>query len=488
MKKLEQQLEAALEKQLQQARTLSIDPSDLSSRPSLKQEAVIKDVDSLHIYVVAGNQSGKTQLAARVTAWKFEETHPYWNRRPEWGDEPLLLIVAGRVSDQLNEIWRSKLKPMLEPGSYSEHYSQRVIKEVINKNNNNKILFTSHDKAEQAKDKVQSFVAHDFWLDEMPSHASYMEEAQRRVDAKRGQFRATFTPKSRNEDIRHTVDHADPSIASVYRMGKLDNPIYAGREEEEWAKINHLPKKIQHNIMFGDWLDGDDAVFAFKKEEHTAPLPSTYSTVWPHVIAYDPASSSDSGLTLFAFDQSAGQWWVVDSTYIKHSSPSEHIEWLEKYTAPYNIVRRTCDNEPWFYNEYAKQTGKAWLPVAEKTQRKKELIAKLQDALVHHAVKIKAGLKDLEREFSTAEWKPGFEGEKIKNSQKFHLIDSLQYGLDVLPKIEKTEIKDYHVRLREAAEATEALKVAVSKSKDNRSRARVRRTFNKNRRKNGWFF
>ena len=65
-------------------------------------------------------------------------------------------------------------------------------------------MFTSHDKAEQAKDKVQSFVAHDFWLDEMPSHASYMEEAQRRVDAKRGQFRATFTPKSRNGRYQDT--------------------------------------------------------------------------------------------------------------------------------------------------------------------------------------------------------------------------------------------------------------------------------------------
>lgn len=488
MKDLNKKLEAALEKQLQTARTLAIDPANLNSRPSEKQAAVLEDTESLHIYCVAGNQSGKTQLGARIVSWKFNEDHPHWNRPDDWGDEPLLIIIAGRVSDQLNEIWRSKLKPMLEPNSYTEHYSQRVIKEVIHKENGNKILFTSHDKAEQAKDKVQSFVAHHFWLDEMPSHAAYMEEAHRRVDARRGQFFATFTPKSRNEQIRHMVDHADESIASVYRMGKLDNPIYKGREEEEWAKISHLPRKIQDNIMFGDWLDGDDTVFAFSREANTAPLPTTYSTVWPHVISYDPASSSNSGLTLFAFDQDTGQWWVVDSRYIKHASPSAHIEWLESYMAPYNITRRVCDNEPWFYNEYSRQTGKTWMPVAEKTQRKKELIAKLQDALVHHVVKFKAGLKDLEREFSTAEWKPGFEGEKIKGSQRFHLIDSLQYGLDVLPKIQKTEIKDYHVRLREAAAASEATNIAMAKAKDSRARSRVRKSFNKSRRKNGWFF
>ena len=488
MSNIEKQLEAALERQIQAAKNLAIDPANLASRPSEKQQAILEDSESLHIYCVAGNQSGKTQLGARIVTWKFNENHPYWNRRTEWGDEPLLIIVAGRVSDQLNEIWRSKLKPMLEPGSFTEHFSQRVIKEVHHKENGNKILFTSHDKAEQAKDKVQSYVAHHFWLDEMPSHASYMEEAHRRVDARRGQFFATFTPKSRNEEIRHMVDHADESIASVYRMGKLDNPIYKGREVEEWAKISHLPKKVQDNIMKGDWLDGDDAVFKYSKDEHSQALPTTYTTQWPHVISYDPASSSNSGLTLLAFDQVEDQWWVVDSRYIKHSSPSEHIEWLEKYMAPFDIIRRVCDNEPWFYNEYVKQTGKSWLPVAEKTQRKKELIAKLQDALAYHSLKFKPGLKDLEREFSTAEWKPGFEGEKIKNSQKFHLIDSLQYGFDVLPKVEKKEIKDYHVRLREAAEATEAANIAISRSRNSKDRARVRRSFNRQRRKNGWFF
>ena len=438
--------------------------------------------------VIVGN-SGKTQMGARVLTWKFEETHPYWDRPADWGNEPLLLIVAGRISDQLNEIWRTKVEPMLTPGCYEKpHYSQKVIKSVTHKTNGNKILFTSHDKAEQAKDKVQMFVAHHFWLDEMPSHESYIEEAHRRVDARRGQFFATFTPKVRNENVRHMVDNADAAVAAVYRMGKLDNPIYKGREDEEWAKIAHLDPKVQKNIMFGDWLDADETVFSFNKDEHLKPLPAHYAATWPHVISYDPASSSNSGLTLFAFDHLHGQWWVVDSRYERHNSPSDHIEFLERYMAPYNIVRRVCDTEPWFYQEYHRQTGKSWIPIAEKTQRKKGLIAALQEALKHNKLLYKSGLTDLVREFTTAEWKAGYEGEKIKNSQRFHLIDSLQYGLDMLPVLKQEVASSYDASLMEASRASEAAMSLMSKARTPKEKLRVRRSFNRMRKKKGWFF
>ena len=312
-------LEKALEQELVKARVLAIDPFDLSSRASPKQQDILEDKSSLHIYLVAGNQFGKSLLGARILTWKFNENHPYWRRSNDhecprcwstsfhwdnddrkyhchdcdskwnsWGDEPLLLIVAGRISDQVEELWRTKIKPFLEPGTFKEVKQGPVLKYVEHKKNGNKILFTSHDKAEQAKEKVQSYVAHHFWLDEMPSHPGYIEEAHRRVDAKQAQFFNSMTPKVRNDAIRDMVDNADPRVATKYKRSKLDNPIYKGREEIEKAKVSHLPLAVQNNILYGDWLDADEVVFPYNKEEHSEALPSYYTSLWPHVVAYDP--------------------------------------------------------------------------------------------------------------------------------------------------------------------------------------------------------
>ena len=57
----------------------AFNPMDLTSRPTTKQDEVLRDVWSRHKYVIAGNQSGKSQTKARDVAWKLTETHPYWS-------------------------------------------------------------------------------------------------------------------------------------------------------------------------------------------------------------------------------------------------------------------------------------------------------------------------------------------------------------------------------------------------------------------------
>ena len=169
-------------------------------------------------------------------------------------------------------------------------------------------------------------------------------------------------------------------------------------------------------------------------------------------------------------------------------SPSEHIDWLEPYLGGFNVVRKVCDNEPWFYNEYSRQTGSSWMPVHEKIKRKKDLIAGLQEALHQKTIKFKTGLVALESEFRRAEWKPGYEGEKIKNSQKFHLIDALQYGLDMLPKITTTEVLSHDARMIEAHIAEQQVAQALRVTKSVRGKKRIRNSFNKMRRQKGWLF
>ena len=439
-KEQQKTLVAALRRKELLQRNECIDPFQLDSRPSEKQLAVLKDSTHLHIYVVAGNQSGKSQIGGRITAWKFTETHPYWKRSPEWGDEPLFMIVAGRLGHQVEELWQKKIKPFLPPGSYREKRQAGVLQTVENRENGNKILFTSHDKANQAWEKIQSFVAHHVWIDEMPSHYKYIEEAHRRVDAKQGQCIVTMTPKSKNEQIRQMVDNVDPDVGIKYMMGKLDNPIYFGREEIEIKKLAHYPEEVRNCILYGHWLSGDMAVYEFLHNKHVEALPNYYSTNWAHVLSFDPAGGGIGGLVIAAQDPTTKFWHVVKAQYVNGKAPSDLVEEVRNIAAPYNIVRKIYDtHESWFHLEATKQKDYGWMAV-EKHQRKKELITGLQQALLDGWLLVCPGMDKLYEEFRNAEWQD-MDEMKVRNSSKYHLLDALQYLIDNLPKISDPQEK-----------------------------------------------
>jgi hypothetical protein len=93
---------------LKRRKTLSLhdcfDPIDVNSRPTATQRQILDDVDKVQFrYVIAGNQSGKTQTGAREVSWIFSENHPNWKRPERWGNEPLLILVVARTTKQIEE-------------------------------------------------------------------------------------------------------------------------------------------------------------------------------------------------------------------------------------------------------------------------------------------------------------------------------------------------------------------------------------------------
>jgi phage terminase large subunit-like protein len=410
------------------------DPFDLDSRANNAQELVLRDTTTLHRYVVAGNQSGKTQLGAREISWVFLENHPWWNREMEgWGKEPLEILVVGRIHEQVEAIWENKIKPFLPEGSYKAVKIGQQIKRVINLKSGNTIRFLSHDKAQEAAQKIQSFVCHWVWLDEMPSSEKFIEELHRRVDAKQGKFIATFTPKVRNDKIRDMVDNADGSVAKKFRMSKLDNPIYKGREEIELAKLKGMPDALKRTILYGDWSGGDKAVYDYDANRNFSQLPKAYNTQWDHVAGIDPAASGNTGLCVLARDPSSHFWYIVKSEYITGRAPTELIEEVERQLRPYNIVRRVADtHETWFIKESSLR-GITWMGVWNKAQRKTELITKLQQALLDGWLKATPLSEKFTREVVMCEWSMTKE-DTIANSTKYHILDSMQYVLDNIPK------------------------------------------------------
>ena len=288
------------------------------------------------------HNSGKSQLAAREIAWVLTDTHPYWSRPARWGDEPLLIIIAGQDRKQMEiELWEKKLALYMDRNEWKETRMGQALQHVQNKKTGDRIVFVSHsDSSDKNRRHMQGYVAHYVWLDEMPSSIGILEELQRRVDARRGYLLATFTPKFRNDAIKRVIDAGEPPLAKKYTMSKLDNPLYRDRIQEELDKLEGYSESMKAAILYGEWYTGDSSVYEWMPE-FMEKEPEAYSRAWRHCLSVDPALKSKFGFTLWAEEPRSGIWYLVRDEYIEGIyDPQKMHEEVEKRVTGYNLVRR----------------------------------------------------------------------------------------------------------------------------------------------------
>lgn len=456
----EQRLTAAAVKRLERLQRLeAFDAANPLSRPTANQQEVLNDIGVVQFrYVVAGNQAGKSQLGAREVAWVLQENHPTWKRPARWGSEPITIIVAARTHGQVEHNLYVKIKGFLDPNEIKEVRIGQQLSTVVHTPTGNTILFMSHHSEKEAREKMQGFVAHYVWLDEMPGSVELIEELHRRVQSRGGIFLATFTPKIRNDRIRKLVDSAKAPHAKRYKLSMLDNPVLT--EQDKAAILDSLSsysETYRRTILYGDWSGGEDAAYNYNSDIHMVKsLPEGYSRGWRHVVSVDPAQSSKVGLTMWAEDPSTGVWYSVLTDYLVGLwAPSDLIELIEGKLQGYNVVRRIYDpHETWFAREANKQ-GVIYLGVYNKSQRKEELIKNLQQALTSGIIKLTQWCDKLGDELIECSRD---ENGKIINSSRFHLLDSAQYFVDLKPKFD-AELKpmSYGAALREGHKKTKEL-------------------------------
>jgi phage terminase large subunit-like protein len=429
---------------------------------------VLRDINEIgHRYVTAGNQSGKSQLAARECAWVFEENHPFWNRPPQWGDEPLLLLVVGRTTKQLEEVLWRKISAFLNIDDVQIQRVGGVIQKVTHRKNKNTILFLSHHSEREAREKIQAFTASWVWVDELPGNVKLLEELHRRVQAKRGPFIATFTPKVPNPEIRQLVDNSKAPYAKKYAFSLLENPIYSDADKQKiLASLETYPESYRRTILYGDWADAESQVYYFDAET-MMEAPEGYHPGWRHVEASDPALQSKFGFTVWAENPATGIWYCIRADYISDILTPEAIltEVLHR-TAGLNIVRRISDpHEAWYINT-ASARGISYVTPYNKNSRKGELIKNLQQALAT-TIRLAPWVTDLRREFETCQWSETA-ASKIVNASSYHLLDAAQYFVDCKPSSEvQAPIKEWHAELREAnalRKKTEAVRLTAKAS------------------------
>lgn len=430
-------LAAALRKKEKMALSKAFDPSVPSSRPNEKQWEILRDIGKVQQRVVkAGNQSGKSQLAARELAWILNRDHPTWKIPDAWGDDGLTIIIAGQSRKHMTlELWENKLSKFLDLSQWKSNSPGGVLESVKNTKTGDKIIFVSHsDSSENNRKHMQGFVAHYVWLDEMPGSFKILDELQRRVDARGGYLMATFTPKFRNDEIKKIIDAGVEPIMKTYSMSKLDNPLYADRIEEELAKMEGYAENYKKAVLYGDWYSGDSSVYEWKDEMEEA-LPPAYSKSWRHVVSIDPATNSKFGYTLWAENPGTGVWYLVRGDYIEGIyDPNEQADELIARERGYNIVRRISDVAAWLTALLAKR-GYIYMNPYSKTTRKDELIKNLQRALSEGTIKIPPHNELFRSEVQNCQWSERAVN-KMVNSSSYHILDSAQYFVDCKPPFE----------------------------------------------------
>jgi phage terminase large subunit-like protein len=458
-----------------------MDPSDPESRATPSQDEVFSDLGSIRYrYVLGGNQSGKTQVGARETAWVFEENHPHWERPPTWGDESLLILVIGRTTKQIEETIYRKIQAFLTPGSYDVVRTGGVIQKIVHKQNGNTILFLSHHSDREAREKVQSFVAHYVWLDEMPGSYKLIEELHRRIQARRGFFLMTMTPKAVNHEITRLVDASDGVTSKKYKLRMFDNPVYDENDKKAiLASLVSASESYKQTVLEGDWAATEETVYSFDYDTVAVPLPSHYSPRgWRHVEAVDPAIKSKFGYTLWAEDPQTGVWYCVADDYISGVyNPADIYAEMQRRTAPYNVIRRICDpHESWYLGTAAAaRCTPAYTTPYDKNSRKGELIKQFQQALGGR-IRIPPERDNILTELQECRWAEGGNSTRIVNSSSFHLLDSAQYFVDLMPAHQpgQTGGEAWYVTLQKQDEARRKQAAAEESSRQiGASRGRV---------------
>jgi len=454
------------------------DPNNLDAKATEAQSELFQEFGKVRKqWIVAGNQSGKSQSCSRLVAWMLAENHPSWKRPKEWNQEPLFLLVCGRTGKQLED----SLIPRI--CSYLPESDIKVVRvgnmvQRIEHVNGNRMVFQSLENANLARERVQSYVAHLVWVDEMPSSSSLIDELQTRLYSKSGYFLASFTPLVFNPDIRKMVDNAKLPDSKVYRFKMFDNPLYSSEDKrrEVIAAYSHLSETALNCRLYGEWMEPESSVWSIDRDR-MVEAPLNYHPSWRHLEASDPAVSSKFGLTIWAEDPVSSTWYCIRDDYIEGiSAPDDIVAEVKRRTDGINLVRRVCDpHETWYLGQASKAKLSYLCP--KKDGRKDELIKQLQTALSSGRIKLAPWCTRLLNELERAHWSDSDSNRTyIVGGSKLHLADTAQYAVDLLPPASKEPVNQtWHEMLRRADHAIKEQKAKLKQGQRvNRKRWLVR--------------
>jgi hypothetical protein len=446
--KLNHQQQMAIAARLRELRLATdFDAQRPDSKMTAEQQEAMDCICSYkvkNVYVTGGNRSGKSQMLRRLVAWFLrEDDDAQWKRRPEWKG-PLTGLLISKSHKQLRGSLLEGIIPFFEGDKdFKIIRNSNYIECLMHKKTGNVIWVLVHENVSQCRERVQSFMSHMCFLDEMPAgaHATkLMEETGARVIDSKGVFASFFTPKSINKAMKLHVESMRPPAGKKFTLSFLNNP---GIDEEAKAvrleEIQAMPEHMQGTLLRGDWMSGEHTVFTVSDEALQAP--QNYSIYWRHVVSVDPALNSQQGVIVCAEDPLTSHWYVVKSEKMdKIADVDEGVDRVSRLILQHNwnVTSIVYDPASTYWYKQAKKHEhlrkyKITCPFNKNsTERKDEMISNLQMALGVNLF-IGPDNDDLLDEFSCCEWSD-HDPSKIKKGQKYHLLDAIRYFVDCMPK------------------------------------------------------
>ena len=422
----------------------------INPREAVTYDLMVSDIPNVYRLMngLLTSNSGKSQLGARLMSWALAENSPGWTRPERWGKGPLLFLAIGRVSKQVEEVLYRKVRGFFEEGELHEFRVGNALQKVVHKKTGNTLLFASHHNAQEAREKVQAYELHGVWLDEMPSSAALFEELQRRVQDRHGFMFCSFTPKTRNLDIKKAIESATPPLAKTYKLKMFDNPIYTQEDKDSILKsLEGYPENYRRCVLEGDWMDDDFAVYTIP--DNAVRAPEGYHPGWRHVEGADPALQSKHGQVILAENPYTHEWYIVKTDYLSGILvPEDLVRAVTERVKGLNIVRRVCDAASTWYIGQASKMGFTYETPYDKNNRREEMMKGMQAALGSKLF-IAPWCQDLLSELGSMQWSET-SANRVVNSHTYHLHDALIYSWDCVPKPTKQDapIPELHVRLR----------------------------------------
>lgn len=350
--------------------------------------------------------------------------------------EPRLVLVAARTGKQIEESLLPKIRSYLDPGTYKEIRIGNIIQR-LEMDNGNRIVFQSLENPHVARERLQSYVAHLAWIDEMPPTDEIIDEILRRLQARSGLLLGSLTPLVENLRIQRRIDGAVAPHGRKYQFSMLDNPIYAdpAKRAKIIEELSHLPEAVRNTRLYGSWSPSSYAVYSFDYVTACRTLPEHYTRSWRHVEAVDPALKSALGLGIWAEDPATGHWYLAHSEEISGiHEPEALVRAVQARTATYNIVRRVSDPHEVWYIQTAGRLGIKYIGVHDKNRRKGELIKQAQ-GLLGVRVFIPPHNTEFIDQVMGCKWADS-DHDRIVNASSKHMCDQWHYFCDNIPRWE----------------------------------------------------
>jgi hypothetical protein len=448
-------LVSALHALAHQDRVLRFNGLVPGSRPTAKQQELLDAIlnrEALVINCRSGNRAGKSLTLCKALATMFTEdpAHP-WRRPSNWVG-PLLLLVLGRQSKQLEDSILPKILAHVPQGTCGNpKRNGNVIQKLVNEKNGNTILFFSHHEVRGAAQGVQSFDAHFAAIDELPSDPMLIEEVMQRVYVQKGCMALTYTPKIPAPKVKKFLENLPDDKVKHINLSPLDNPAI-DEQTKQTILSTAMAQGANHmaTVIEGAWMVGDRQVFTYDPSQHMIEIPQHYHPqTWRHVLTVDPASASATGVLVTAEDPNTGAWLVVHASHIEEREPAALVQKVEAIATGYRITRRIYDSAATWYEGTARAAGHRYMPIDHKAGRKVELIQNVNLALGTKLFLTPAA-EALEEELQSAQWSESAR-ENIAHGHEYHLPDCLQYFLELMPPREHgpaPEFPSYHAAIR----------------------------------------